>query len=78
MLWLGRCVTPAKSAESAKELLLDPGLSTGEVYGHDAKLYPLVWAAARDPNLARRVVDESSEFLTRAAGSSSSEHAAYT
>lgn len=57
--WLDDASTPERSARSLVGLLDDPGLRSGEVVGHDGKPSTRVWAGARDPELGRRVVEES-------------------
>ncbi len=55
--------TPAKSARSAIALISKDEVVSGEVYDHSGKRSSRVWEKARDPALARRVVDESLAFL---------------
>ncbi|MFO0680544.1 MAG: SDR family NAD(P)-dependent oxidoreductase [Sandaracinus sp.] len=57
--------TPERSAASARELLIEPGVVSGEVYDHEGALSQRVWPEARNPDLARRVLDESLAFLGR-------------
>lgn len=57
--------TPERSAASARKLLIEPGVVSGEVYDHEGAPSQRVWSKARDPELARRVVDESLAFLAR-------------
>jgi len=55
--------TPERSAESAARLLLDLPITSGEVYDFRGEPSRRVWPKAREPELARRVVDESLQFL---------------
>jgi hypothetical protein len=45
--------------------VLGAALEQGEVYAHDGSRSSLVWSNARDPELARRVLDESIALLSR-------------
>jgi len=63
--WLGDASTPERSAAAARALLLAPEIASGEVYGYDGAPSERVWPRARDPELARRVLDESCAFLAQ-------------
>lgn len=63
--------TPERSARAAAALIVDRELEPGAVYGHDGGFSSRVWSGALDPELARRVLDESLRFLRRRAGDAS-------
>lgn len=55
--------TPRRSADAARWLLTAEELSGGEVYGVSRGPSSRVWTGARDPELARRVLDETVAFM---------------
>lgn len=59
--------TPQRSARAARSLLLDGQPAAGEIYDFEAKPSHRVWPMLRDPDLGRRIVDESLHFLKRSA-----------
>jgi protochlorophyllide reductase len=62
--------TPERSGEAAAWLLGAPGLPerSGGVFAYDRAPSTRVWERARDPELGRRVVDESLALLERTPG----------
>lgn len=55
--------TPARSASVARRLLEAEGLTSGQVYDFRGEPSRRVWAPARAPDLAARVLDESLAWL---------------
>lgn len=55
--------TPPRSAEAARWLATTDELVGGEVYGVSRGPSSRVWAGARDPGLARTVLDETVAFM---------------
>jgi len=69
--------TPRRSAQAARTLLLERRLVSGEVYDFRARPSTRVWARAREPELGRRVLDETIALLSersRYAGEASAKH----
>ena len=57
--------TPERSAAAAAWLLTEPGIASrsGEVFDYERRPSTRVWAAARDEELGRRVLDETLALL---------------
>jgi NAD(P)-dependent dehydrogenase (short-subunit alcohol dehydrogenase family) len=51
--------TPERSARSLAKLLVDGPIRSGETYGHDGAISHRLWKGAHDPELGKRIVDES-------------------
>ena len=56
--------TPETSARSLAKLLIEGPIMSGQTYGHDGAISHRLWKGAHDPELGKRIVDESLAALS--------------